>query len=194
MADLTTNAALNLIAQTLLNVNPDFNNNAALNLIAETIQGVGATLNNWVGEVDPTSADWDGYTNGSFWYNQSNNQLFVAISVLPLAEEATWLRIDTPAPAYGIYTAWISQTGTNAPTAVILQNTLSSTPTWSYVSPGVYKLTGASLAYNIAAPYMFDINGVSVRVAKTGADELTITALGNGLLSNALIDLKIYNI
>jgi len=41
MADLTTNAAVNQIAQALTNVNPNYNTNAALNLISTVIAGAG---------------------------------------------------------------------------------------------------------------------------------------------------------
>lgn len=47
-------------------------------------------------------------------------------------------------PQYRIYRALLTQTGTNAPTAVVLENTIGNI-VWSYDSPGVYygTLTGA---------------------------------------------------
>ena len=58
--------------------------------------------------------------------------------------------VETLATAEGIaatepkvYVALLSQTGTNAPVATVLKNTLGGVPVWSYVSAGVYR---ASLA------------------------------------------------
>ena len=42
---------------------------------------------------------------------------------------------------YKVYTALLTQTGTNAPVANILENTLSSTPIWTRIGVGQYKLT-----------------------------------------------------
>lgn len=49
---------------------------------------------------------------------------------------------------YKVYVATLTQTGTAAPVATILQNTLGGTVTWSRVSAGIYlgTLTGAFTA------------------------------------------------
>lgn len=49
------------------------------------------------------------------------------------------------------YKTWVgllTQSGTSAPTAIVLENTLGGTITWTYVSLGVYRatLTGAFTA------------------------------------------------
>jgi len=46
---------------------------------------------------------------------------------------------------YKVYTALLNQTGTNAPTAIVLKNTLGGTPTFLYYGIGEYsmKLVGA---------------------------------------------------
>ena len=44
-------------------------------------------------------------------------------------------------PSYKVYTALLTQTGTNAPVATILQNTLGGIPIFSYVSTGEYNIT-----------------------------------------------------
>ena len=43
--------------------------------------------------------------------------------------------------SYSVYTAILTQNGTNAPTAVILENTLGFVPVWSYVAQGSYECT-----------------------------------------------------
>lgn len=47
---------------------------------------------------------------------------------------------STPA-AYKIYKALLTQTGTNAPTAIVLENTLGITPAYGYTDVGTYSLT-----------------------------------------------------
>ena len=41
---------------------------------------------------------------------------------------------------YKVYTALLTQSGTNAPVATVLQNTLGSTPTYSYGAVGRYYI------------------------------------------------------
>jgi hypothetical protein len=49
--------------------------------------------------------------------------------------------VSSGAAPYKVYSALIDQQDTNAPNATILNNTLGNTPTWSYVSVGIYRLT-----------------------------------------------------
>lgn len=44
---------------------------------------------------------------------------------------------------YKVYTATVTQTSTDAPVSVVLQNTFDSLPTWSYFSDGIYQLVFA---------------------------------------------------
>ena len=46
---------------------------------------------------------------------------------------------------YKVYRALLSQTGTNAPTAIVLENTLGGIVTFSYVSPGLYNINSTGL-------------------------------------------------
>ncbi len=49
--------------------------------------------------------------------------------------------VDTPSggPSYLVYTALLMQTGTNPPTATVLENTLGFTPIWEYTGVGIYN-------------------------------------------------------
>jgi len=42
--------------------------------------------------------------------------------------------------SYLVYRALLNQSGTNAPTAIVLENTLGETPTFGYDAAGVYTL------------------------------------------------------
>lgn len=45
---------------------------------------------------------------------------------------------------YKVYTALLTQTGTSAPTAVVLENTLGGVPVWTRTGAGIYRCTLAS--------------------------------------------------
>ena len=49
------------------------------------------------------------------------------------------------AAAYLVYTALLTQSGTDAPVATVLQNTLGGTVVWSYLSDGYYNGTLAGV-------------------------------------------------
>ncbi len=44
-------------------------------------------------------------------------------------------------PPYKVYTALLTQTGTDAPVATILENTLGGTPVWTRTNVGEYRVT-----------------------------------------------------
>jgi hypothetical protein len=60
-----------------------------------------------------------------------------AISVEDFAAQ---LVPPVPEPAYKVYTALLSQTGTNPPVATVLENTLGVNLTFSYLAAGVYTI------------------------------------------------------
>lgn len=44
-------------------------------------------------------------------------------------------------PSYKVYTALLTQTGTNPPVTTVLENTLGTIPVSSFISVGIFKLT-----------------------------------------------------
>lgn len=62
---------------------------------------------------------------------------------LELTQEPPYYEIvDGPAPSgTKYYTALLNQTGTNAPVATVLQNTLTGTPVWTRTGQGEYLCT-----------------------------------------------------
>lgn len=58
-----------------------------------------------------------------------------------------WLNLDefvkenSGGPSYKVYTALLSQSGTDAPVATILENTLGGTPVWTRTGAGYYVCT-----------------------------------------------------
>jgi len=67
---------------------------------------------------------------------------------------------STPETTYKVYVALLTQTGTDAPVANILMNTLGQTPIWSYDDVGRYILTLANTDYSkvfIPTPHQYDL-------------------------------------
>ena len=105
---------------------------------------------------------------------------------------------------YGIrrYKALLTQAGTAAPTATVLENTLVTTPTWSRVSAGTYRLTFAT-GEALAAKRLVMIPGTLLNGA-TGFyctlqltstdDQVTILISGSvdDLLLNFPISIEVY--
>ena len=105
---------------------------------------------------------------------------------------------------YKVYTALVSQTGTNAPTATALENTLGGSVAWSRIGSGVYlgELTGAfvnnktwssvsiggylSGGANSVALKRFDNNSV---ILITNKDTLS----SDNILDLASIEIRVYN-
>ena len=105
---------------------------------------------------------------------------------------------------YKVYTALLSQTGTNAPTATALENTLGGSVAWSRIGSGVYlgELTGAfvnnktwssvsiggylSGGANSVALKRFDNNSV---ILITNKDTLS----SDNILDLASIEIRVYN-
>jgi len=99
---------------------------------------------------------------------------------------------------YKVYTALLSQTGTNAPTAIVLENTLGGTPVWTRTSAGSYvgTLAGAFVTdktvilYNASSSSFSSfvkLNTVNNTIDwQNGADD---RMLNNG----TMIEIRVYN-
>lgn len=112
--------------------------------------------------------------------------------------------IDALQPTYKVYTALLNQTGTSAPTVIVLENTIGSI-VWSRVSTGLYKaeLTGAfttskthlmigSAAVGLAITNYCEINlntvdFINVSTGRVGG------SLQDALLLNTPIEIRVYN-
>ena len=95
-----------------------------------------------------------------------------------------------------IYRALLSQSGTNAPTATILENTLGGTPTYSYSSTGVYQIVLAGL-FEVAKTLLF-VGGIAGSIACEVDDGIVLATrnaagtLANSLLSSTSISVIAY--
>ena len=111
-------------------------------------------------------------------------------------------QLDAAARPYKVYTALLSQTGTNAPTAIILENTTGETPILYRVNVGVYQVSltaPQSKTFVLSTPasnYIFQHisvagGGTAVNISTASLVGSTITPT-DGLLQRTPIEIRIY--
>ena len=99
---------------------------------------------------------------------------------------------------YTVYTALVTQTGTNAPVATILKNNTGYTYTWARTAPGTYTITASGNAftsnktivfYNLGE-YAFSVGQPWTRTSDT---VVTISLSGDGRITNGSFEIRIYS-
>ena len=99
---------------------------------------------------------------------------------------------------YTVYTALLTQAGTAAPVATIIQNTTGATFTWARTSSGTYTITASSnaftnnktiLFFNLGE-YTFTVNSPWTRTSDT---VITISLGGDGRITNGSFEVRIYS-
>jgi hypothetical protein len=98
---------------------------------------------------------------------------------------------------YKVYTASLTQTGTDNPSAVVFENTLGFDVTWERTGVGVYVLTLPSGTDVTKIFILLGINNLNTDVAsisdKFGVQSIIITTSGNDdILNNSGIEIRIY--
>jgi hypothetical protein len=106
--------------------------------------------------------------------------------------------------SYLVYTALISQSGTSAPTATVLENTLGGTVTWSYNSTGSYQgtLSAGAFTTNKTAFYItpsvnssqFTFQAVTTTQCQIIAQNnfTGVPSVANNQLSNTTVEIRVY--
>lgn len=101
---------------------------------------------------------------------------------------------------YRKYVALVSQALAAPPSAVILENTLGGTPTWSYSAAGTYNLTltGAFTASKTAL-YFTSVNGELVAAIRVSDNIISVqsynptTGIGaDDLLNTNTLEIRVY--
>ena len=102
---------------------------------------------------------------------------------------------------YKVYTAILTQTGTSAPVATVLENTLGATITWSYVGVGQYYATASSAVFTAGKTTGILSNSSStginafVNISTTVFNTVTTSsgvAANNELVKN-MVEIRVYN-
>lgn len=103
--------------------------------------------------------------------------------------------------SYKVYTALLTQTGTSAPVATVLENTLGATITWSYVGVGQYYATASSAVFTASKTAGILSNSSStginafVNISTTVFNTVTTSsgaAADNQLFKN-MVEIRVYN-
>lgn len=115
----------------------------------------------------------------------------------------TWGQVQVAAgTSLKKYVAKLTQTGTSAPTAAVLENTLGGTLVWTYTSVGKYKgtLAGAfpTAAKVVLSGTIVSSQGNSMTITRLSADEIEVTTydatdtVANALLAGDAIEISVY--
>ena len=98
-----------------------------------------------------------------------------------------------------VYAALLTQTGTAAPVATILQNTTGGTYTWTRTSSGTYTITASSNVFtnNKTLVFMnlgeYAGGGIPRSVwTRTSNTEITINTGNDGRITNGSFEIRIY--
>lgn len=101
---------------------------------------------------------------------------------------------------YKVYTALLTQTGTNAPVATVLENTLGAI-TLNYTSAGSFTATSSSLftlnKTSVFTQELFGLDSKSFQQVTSASNINLYTSSGgsyiSGLYNNTLIEIRVYN-
>lgn len=105
--------------------------------------------------------------------------------------------------SYLVYTALLTQSGTDAPVATVLENTLGGTVVWSYGGAGLYTATLAGVfTANKTAVFISssDVEGNPYSFAAKSQTEDTVSVTivftdgvpSNDVLNNTSIEIRVY--
>jgi hypothetical protein len=150
------------------------------------------------------------YTKAPFKHVTEFNNLPISdLFNTPEFVEAVNNLVPTPSlPSYKVYTALISQNGTNDPTAVILENTLTAPVTFSRGSTGTYYITCSEFNFftvnkTFICPIVTDavlkrytmrpINPTTIELQTYNDFSLTPPVSSDGLLSDDGLEIRVYN-
>jgi len=124
---------------------------------------------------------------------------------LQVVSDTKWLAVEStsagPSP-YKVYTALLTQTGTNAPVATVLENTLGGTPVWTRVAPGEYIGTlsnsfTSNKTFSFIAPNNGSLSSFQLYTGSTDQIDLTTfdstSTLSDDLLDGTSIEIRVYN-
>ncbi|HLF53538.1 MAG TPA: hypothetical protein VI621_14670, partial [Flavobacterium sp.] len=139
---------------------------------------------------------------------QDYNTLQNGVSILKNYDQATETQIAVQLPKesgtlalekpYKVYTALLTQSGTSAPTAIILENTFGVVPTFTYEGVGQYSVTLNGGFITDKTWQMISSNNIGsqdkLEIYDNGDDSVWIdTVTSNGKLNKTPIEIRVYN-
>lgn len=97
---------------------------------------------------------------------------------------------------YKKYIAQITQSGSDAPVAIVLENTLGFTPSWEYDSSGVYGFNwdGDFVADNCLNYLSPTHNGKVIWIDYLDTYDITLKSQdGDGIITTTTLEIRYYN-
>jgi len=116
-------------------------------------------------------------------------------SNMTVASLATLINSGSVA-GYKVYTALLTQAGTAAPVATVLQDTTGGTFTWSRQSAGNYTVTASSALFTVNKTIVFANNGSTTTtfLKWNRTSDTTITLISaDGQFTNGSFEIRIYS-
>ena len=110
-----------------------------------------------------------------------------------------WVNDNFSSRPYKVYTALLTQSGTSAPVAMVLENTLGGTVEWSYVDVGIYRatLTGAFTTNKtmiVPANIRFGNGDDYFYVEDLTTDKIEVTCSANSVIPACFnFEIRVYN-
>lgn len=103
--------------------------------------------------------------------------------------------------SYKKYVAILSQSGTNPPVAIVLENTLGATVSYNYAGAGLYygELSASVLTEGKTVIFIGNEADVSTRAYRNDADTFQIDTLdtslvtANNMLFTTALEIRVYN-
>lgn len=124
--------------------------------------------------------------------------------------EAQWLTSLIATPTYKVYSALLTQSGTNPPVATILENTLDTPIVWEYIGVGEYSASGItwdplktvieiykSSSFGYITPFEYISFGIhntneQLLLQSGTVDSDLVLTLYNGILYRNFVEIRVY--
>lgn len=110
----------------------------------------------------------------------------------------TWnwnVSLQSWVPVPKVYRALLTQSGTNAPVATVLENTLGGTPVWSRSGNGNYRITLAGAFPSASKVHWLagaDTANFPCQLSWQNANQLALSADSDGSLQNTPVQILVY--
>lgn len=98
--------------------------------------------------------------------------------------------IDSTYRGYKVYTALLNQTGTDAPVATVLENTLGGTVVWTRFSIGEYRgtLAGAFTENKTILPQFIALGGVQVTMVGSSGSKYYLSRINEDRMDIEIVN------